>query len=269
MMDHNRLSRPPAPVPPFQGTKVESPDLEQVIPWLNRPALFRGRWGYPARSRKGGAAPVTAARPAEAVLAGILRRCRQERLVEPRVIHGYFPCAGEGDDLVVFDTAEPLRFRFKRQNVPPHRCLADFFHAADEGGDLLALQLVSTGPGVPEALESAGRKNRYLEMLHLHGFASAMAEALAEWLHHRIRSELGLAGDESGDPADAFRHRYRGRRYSFGYPACPDLEDQRLLFRLLKPERIGVTLNSRFQMVPEHSTSALVIHHPEAHHFAV
>ncbi len=268
-MDGERLVYPPAPVPPFQGTKVEAVDLDQVLPWLNRPALYRGRWGYPSGKLAGAIAPVTAARPAEAVLARLLERCREERLVEPRVVYGYFPCAGEGDDLLVLDQAKPLRFCFRRQGVSPHRSLADFFRPAAEGGDMLALQVVSTGPGVATALERAGREDRYLEMLQLHGFASALAEALAEWLHHRIRRELGLAADESADPADAFRHRYRGRRYSFGYPACPNLEDQRLLFRLLEPERIGVTLNSRFQMVPEHSTSALVVHHPQAHHFAV
>jgi 5-methyltetrahydrofolate--homocysteine methyltransferase len=268
-MDHQRLEHPPAPLPPFKGTRAETVDLAQVLPWLNRPVLYRGRWGYPARAAAGATAPVTAARPAEAVLAGLLERCREERLVEPQVVYGYFPCAGEGDDLLVLGQDEPLRFRFRRQDVPPHRCLADFFRPAANGGDLLALQVVSTGPGVAQALERAGREHRYLEMLQLHGFASALAEALAEWLHHRIRRELGLARDESGDPADAFRHRYRGRRYSFGYPACPNLEDQQLLFRLLKPERIGVTLNSRFQMVPEHSTSALVVHHPRAQHFAV
>jgi len=122
---------------------------------------------------------------------------------------------------------------------------------------------------VPLALERANREHRYLEMLHLHGFAAALAEAMAEWRHHRIRTELQFTGEESGDPEDAFRHRYRGRRFSFGYPACPDLEEQAKLFRLLQPERIGVTLSSRFQMVPEHSTSALVLHHPEARHFAV
>ncbi len=268
-MENHRLAHSAVPLPPFQGSRVVEPDLDLLLPWLNRPALFRGRWGYPVREPAGGAAPVTAARPAEAVLAGILDRCRRERLVQPRVVYGYFPCAAEGDDLLVQAPGGAERFRFRRQPAAPHRCLADFFRPAADGGDLLPLQLVSAGPGVARALERAGREDRYLEMLQLHGFASALAEALAEWLHHRIRGELGLAGDETGDPADAFRHRYRGRRFSFGYPACPNLEDQALLFRLLQPERIGVTLSSRFQMVPEHSTSALVVLHPEARHFAV
>lgn len=277
-MEQQRLFHPPVPDAPFQGTRVEDLDLDLLLPWLNRPALFRGRWGYPVRTPAGSAAPVTTARPAESVLAGVLERCRRERLVEPKAVYGYFPCAGDGDDLVVLSPSgepgakaggEMLRFRFRRQAGEPRRCLTDFFRPAAEGGDLVALQVVTTGPGVSRALERAGRENRYLEMLHLHGFASALAEALAEYLHHRIRTQLGLAGSESADPADALRHRYRGRRYSFGYPACPDLKDQQLLFQLLRPERIGVTLNSSFQMVPEHSTSALVVHHPEAHHFAV
>lgn len=268
-MEENRLVHPAAPLPPFRGSRVEEPPLDLVLPWLNRPALFRGRWGYPVREPAGSAAPVTTARPAESVLEGVLERCRTENLVEPKVVYGYFPCAAEGDDLVVSAPDGPLRFCFRRQAVPPGRCLADYFRPASAGGDLLPLQLVTTGPGVARALERAGREDRYLEMLHLHGFASALAEALAEWLHHRIRVELGLDGGESGEPADAFRHRYRGRRYSFGYPACPNLEDQTLLFTLLEPERIGVILNSSFQMVPEHSTSALVLHHPDARHFAV
>jgi len=268
-MDNGRLSHSVVPVPPFQGARVEDLDLDLVLPWLNRPALFRGRWGYPVHTPEGSGAPVTTARPAESVLAGVLERCRRERLVEPKAVYGYFPCAGEGDDLVVLPPASPLRFRFRRQAGEPRRCLTDFFRPAAEGGDLLALQLVTTGPGIALALEQAGRENRYLEMLHLHGFASALAEAMAEYLHHRIRGQLGLTGGEAGEPADALRHRYRGRRYSFGYPACPNLKDQQLLFQLLRPERIGVTLNSSFQMVPEHSTSALVVHHPDAHHFAV
>lgn len=277
-MDKDRLSHPTVPVPPFQGARVEDLDLDLVLPWLNRPALFRGRWGYPVREPAGSNAPVTSARPAESVLAGVLESCRRERLVEPKAVYGYFPCAGAGDDLVVLSSpkeavaeagGELLRFCFRRQGVEPRRCLADFFRPAAEGGDLIALQLVTTGPGVSLALEQAAKENRYLEMLHLHGFASALAEAMAEYLHHRIRRQLGLDGGETGDPADALRHRYRGRRYSFGYPACPNLQDQRLLFQLLRPERIGVTLNSSLQMVPEHSTSALVVHHPDAHHFAV
>jgi 5-methyltetrahydrofolate--homocysteine methyltransferase len=269
-MNAARLPLVQAPVPPFLGTRVLDLELDQALPWVNRPALFRGRWGYPVRP-PGETAPVTAARPVETVLADVIDRCRRDGLIRARAVYGYFPCAAEGDDLAVLDETgvERLRFHFRRQKDEPRRSLADFFRPAAAGGDCLALQLVTTGPGVPEAVIRAEAEHRYLEMLHLHGFAAALAEALAEQLHHRIRSELGLAGDESGDPGDAFRHRYRGRRFSFGYPACPDLADQEKLFRLLRPERIGVTLTPRFQMVPEHTTSALVAHHPDARHFAV
>jgi len=269
-MNAARLPLVTAPKPPFIGTRVLALDLEHVLPWVNRPALYRGRWGYPVRP-PGNSAPVTTARSAEAVLEEILEQCRRDGLVEARAVYGYFPCAAEGDDLVVFDETggERFRFRFRRQADEPRRCLADFFRPAGAGGDCLALQLVTTGPGVPEAVVRAEAKHRYLEMLYLHGFAASLAEALVEQLHHRIRCALGLAKDESGEPADAFRHRYQGRRYSFGYPACPDLADQEKLFALLRPERIGVTLSPRFQMIPEHSTSALVAHHPDARHFAV
>lgn len=268
-MDNHQLSPAPIPVPPFIGTRVEDLELDLLLPWLNRAVLFRGRWGYPVRKPEGSAAPVTAARPAQSVLDALLERCRQERLVVPKVVYGYFTCAADGDDLVLQAPDRQVVFRFQRQTGPPGRCLADFFRSTAEGGDVVALQVVTTGPGVSHASERAGREDRYLEMLHLHGFASSLAEAMAEYMHHRIRVQLGLAGEESGDPADAFRHRYLGRRYSFGYPACPDLKEQQTLFQLLAPERIGVSLTRSFQMVPEHSTSALIVHHPEAHHFSV
>jgi len=261
--------RPVPPEPPFLGTRVEDADLDTALRWLNRPALFRGRWGYPVKPAAGGRAPITGGRPAEAVLAELVERCRREDLVQPGLVYGYFRCAGDGNDLAVQGPAGEERFRFRREAAEPRRCIADWFRPADRGGDVVSLQLVTAGHGLPRALERANREGRYLEMLHLHGFASALAEALAEWLHHRVRAELGLAGGESGDPADAFRHRYRGRRFSFGYPACPDLAEQRTLFRLLEPDRIGVTLNASCQMVPEHSTSALVVHHPDAVQFAV
>jgi 5-methyltetrahydrofolate--homocysteine methyltransferase len=191
----------------------------------------------------------------------------------------------EGDDLVVLHHApggsggpggepgsERLRFTFPRQRRDRGLCLADFFRsreeAADAGGpDVLALQLVTMGPRVSEATAELFAKNAYRDYLELHGLSVQLTEALAEAWHARVREELGLGGDDDPDLDGILRQGYRGSRYSFGYPACPDLEDRAKLVTLLGPERIGVVLSEELQLHPEQSTDALVVHHPEAKYF--
>jgi 5-methyltetrahydrofolate--homocysteine methyltransferase len=189
------------------------------------------------------------------------------------VVYGYFPASGDGDDVVVWDPAAPLereleRFTFPRQDRGRFLCIADFLRAVDDGvPDVLGLQVVTMGPRITEVAQALFAADRYQEYLYAHGFGVEMAEALAERWHRRMREELGIAGDDGATPQDWFRQDYRGSRFSFGYPACPDLEDQAKLFRLLDPARIGVGLTEEFMLDPEQSTSALVLHHPEAGYF--
>jgi 5-methyltetrahydrofolate--homocysteine methyltransferase len=195
------------------------------------------------------------------------------------VVYGYWPCYSEGDQLVVLTpgghvddpAAEACRFTFPRQRRPRYLCLADFFRdrelALAKGPDVVAFHLVTMGSAVSRATARLFEQNAYRDYLELHGLSVQLTEALAEMWHARIRSDLGFASDD-GPVEDMIRDQaYRGSRYSFGYPACPDLEDRTKLVALLRPERIGVVLSEELQLHPEQSTDALVVHHPEAKYF--
>ena len=185
--------------------------------------------------------------------------------------YGYFPANSAGDDLIVRDEngRERERFTFPRQRHDRHLCLADFFRSADSGQpDVVGFQLVTVGPRLSEATAELFAKNAYRDYLELHGLSVQLAEALAEYWHQRVRAELGFGGDDPGDLDDLLKVRYRGCRYAFGYPACPNLEDRAKVMRLLSAERIGVTLSEEFQLAPEQSTDALIVHHPEAKYFS-
>jgi 5-methyltetrahydrofolate--homocysteine methyltransferase len=200
-----------------------------------------------------------------------LDRIQTDGLLEAGVVYGYFPAVSEGDDLVVLDAAgaERERFHFPRQRHDRHLCLADFFRARDSGEvDVVGFQLVTMGARIAEATAELFAKDAYREYLELHGLSVQLAEALAEFWHARIRGELGLAAADPPDLADILKVGYQGCRYSFGYPACPNLEDRAKVVRLLAPERIGVTLSEEFQLAPEQSTDALIVHHPEAKYFS-
>jgi 5-methyltetrahydrofolate--homocysteine methyltransferase len=201
-----------------------------------------------------------------------LERLQTENLLQAAVVYGYFPCVSEGDDLVILDEAgnERTRFTFPRQRRDRHLCLSDFFRPRESGEvDVVAFQVVTMGARIGQAAQELFAKDAYREYLELHGLSVQLTEALAEFWHARVREELGLAGEDPDDIEGILDVRYRGCRYSFGYPACPNLEDQRQLFELLDPSRIGVTLSEEFQLHPEQSTSALIAHHPEAKYFKV
>jgi 5-methyltetrahydrofolate--homocysteine methyltransferase len=186
------------------------------------------------------------------------------------VVYGYFPAVSEGDDLVVLgeDGSDRARFTFPRQRRDRHLCLSDYFRPRESGEvDVVAFHVVTMGRRVSDVTAELFAKDAYRDYLELHGLSVQLTEALAEFWHARVRSELGFA-DEDGPLTEMLSHQaYRGSRYSFGYPACPDLEDQTKLVSLLKPERVGVTLSEEFQLDPEQSTSAIVVHHPEAKYF--
>jgi 5-methyltetrahydrofolate--homocysteine methyltransferase len=263
----------PVPSPPFYGTQVvKGIPLADYASYLDERALFLGQWGL--KPTKGGAGPShtelaeTEGRPR---LRMWLERAQTEGLLQAGVVHGYFPCISEGDDLVVLgeDGAERERFTFPRQRRDRRLCLADFFRPRSSGEtDLVAFQLVTIGPRISEATGELFAKHAYRDYLELHGLSVQLAEALAEYWHARTRAALGISGADPDDIDGILRVGYQGCRYSFGYPACPDLEDRAKVIRLLEPERIGVMLSEEFQLAPEQSTDALVVHHREAKYFS-
>jgi 5-methyltetrahydrofolate--homocysteine methyltransferase len=194
-----------------------------------------------------------------------------EWLLQAAVVYGYFPCVSEGNDLVILDArgGERARFRFPRQRRDRRLCLADFFRPRQSGQtDVLALQLVTMGGRISDATSGLFAKNAYREYLELHGLSVQLAEALAEYWHARVRAALGISGADPADLDGILRVGYQGCRYSFGYPTCPNLEDRATVMRLLKADRIGVSLSEEFQLAPEQSTDALIAHHPEAKYFS-
>jgi 5-methyltetrahydrofolate--homocysteine methyltransferase len=267
----------PVPEAPFLGTEViRGIPLAEYAAYLDERALFMGQWGLkPSRGRGGASYEELVETEGRPRLRMWLERAQTEGLLEAAVVYGYFRCVSSGNDLIVLgqDGTERERFTFPRQRRDRRLCLADFFKAADSGegaqADVVAFQLATMGPRISAATAELFAKNAYREYLELHGLSVQLAEALAEYWHARIRRELGLAGDDPDDLDGFFRVDYRGARYSFGYPACPDLADRAKVVRLLEPSRIGVELSEEMQLHPEQSTDAIVVHHPEAKYFSV
>ncbi|MFE9042024.1 methionine synthase [Streptomyces sp. NPDC007818] len=262
----------PVPTPPFWGTRVvKGIPLKDYASWLDEGALFKGQWGL--KQNRAGDGPTyeelveTEGRPR---LRGWLERLHTENLLEAAVVHGYFPCVSKGDDLIILDDSghERTRFTFPRQRRGRRLCLADFFRPEESGEtDVVGLQVVTVGNRIGEATAELFASDSYRDYLELHGLSVQLAEALAEYWHARVRAELGFAGEDPEAVEDMFALKYRGARFSLGYGACPDLEDRAKIAELLRPERIGVHLSEEFQLHPEQSTDAIVIHHPEAKYF--
>ncbi|MFH8749932.1 methionine synthase [Streptomyces rimosus] len=262
----------PVPAPPFWGTRVvKGIQLADYASWLDEGALFKGQWGL--KQNRTGDGPSyeelveTEGRPR---LRGWLDKLQTENLLEAAVVHGYFPCYSKGDDLILLneDGTERTRFTFPRQRRGRRLCLADFFRPEESGErDVVGLQVVTVGSKIGEATAELFASDSYRDYLELHGLSVQLAEALAEYWHARVRAELGFGGEDPADVEDMFALKYRGARFSLGYGACPDLEDRAKIADLLRPERIGVQLSEEFQLHPEQSTDAIVIHHPEAKYF--
>ena len=269
------------PAPPFWGTRVvRGLALAELFPYINETTLFRGQWGF--RSRNGATAADDWQEVVERDARPALRRLQAEALsdgiLKPAVVYGYFPAQSQGDDLIVYQPEgdareareELVRFSFPRQQGKQGLCLADYFRPVDSGElDVVGFHVVTMGRRVSEHTARLFAADRYQDYLYWHGFGVELAEALAEFWHRRMRAELGIAAADGATPQELFKTTYQGARYSFGYPACPNLEDQRLLWRLLEPERIGATLSEEWQIEPEQSTSALIVHHPDAHYFTI
>ncbi|WP_329548647.1 methionine synthase [Streptomyces sp. NBC_01356] len=262
----------PVPTPPFAGTRViKGIQLKEYASWLDEGALFKGQWGL--KQARAGDGPTyeelveTEGRPR---LRGLLDRLQTDNLLEAAVVYGYFPCVSKDDDLIILDDAgnERTRFTFPRQRRGRRLCLADFFRPEESGEiDVVGLQVVTMGSRIGEETAKLFESNSYRDYLELHGLSVQLAEALAEYWHARVRSELGFAGEDPDAMEDMFALKYRGARFSLGYGACPNLEDRAKIAQLLEPERIGVVLSEEFQLHPEQSTDAIMIHHPEAKYF--
>ena len=266
----------PVPVPPFWGDRlVKGVALADYSAFLDERALFLGQWGLrPGRGVDGVSYDELVETDGRPRLRMWLDRIKTENMLEAAVAYGYFPCVSEGDDLVVISdptepgSAERARFTFPRQRRDRHLCLSDFFRSRESGQvDVIAFTVVTMGNRISEVAAELFAKDAYRDYLELHGLSVQLTEALAEYWHGRVRGELGFGAEDDPDLDAVFRQGYRGSRYSFGYPACPNLEDQSFLMELLDPGRIGVELSEEFQLHPEQSTSALIVHHPEAKYF--
>jgi 5-methyltetrahydrofolate--homocysteine methyltransferase len=265
----------PAPTPPFFGSRVvKGIALADYAAYLDERATFLGQWGLKPSRGDGPGYDELVATEGRPRLRMWLDRIHTDGLMEAAVVYGYFPCVSEGNDLVILHHdgeqagTERARLSFPRQRRDRRLCLADFFAPAGSGRtDVVALQLVTMGAKVARRTAELYAANAYRDYLELHGLSVQLTEALAEAWHARVREELGFGDQDDPDLSAIFRQGYRGSRYSFGYPACPNLEDRRVLVGLLDPSRIGVELSEELQLHPEQSTDAIVVHHPEAKYF--
>jgi 5-methyltetrahydrofolate--homocysteine methyltransferase len=283
---------PNIPAPPFWGVRVRKDyDLRELFRYINETALFKNQWQLKTASQSDYLRLVDEKfRP---VLLKLEDEVIASGLFEPKVVYGYFPAQADGNDIVVYgpptggETASPstslgmtvskaegqelLRFTFPRQREGRRLCISDFFAPKTSGKmDVIGLSLVTIGAKASVETQRLFEGGEYTKYLYLHGLSVETAEALAEFHHKKMREELGIAGEDAKEIRDLFHQKYRGSRYSFGYPACPSLEDQTKLFALLKPEEnVGVRLTSGFLLEPEQSTSAIVVHHPAAKYFVV
>jgi 5-methyltetrahydrofolate--homocysteine methyltransferase len=256
-------------VPPFLGSRVaKGMSIDEISTYLNLTALFRNQWGY--RPQDGEDDPAFKLR-VSALLREQLGIAKEDDLLVPQVVWGHFPAAADGNDLVLYDegrTTETARFTFPRQRQAPFYCIADFFRPVDSPDeDYASFMLVTMGSRVSERCQELFADNRYHDYLLLHGLGVEMAEALAELWHRRIREELGFADEDGPTLTGLFRQQYRGGRYSWGYPACPDLTDNAKVADLLEASRIGVVVSEGFQLHPEQTTDAIICHHPLAKYF--
>ncbi len=282
------------PKPPFWGsTTVTGVRLERVWEYLNEVALVRGQWQFSRKNKSEEEYTKLLESEVYPVLAELELRVKRERLFEPKVVYGYFPCQSDYNDLIIYrpkdeddlyskwkglkpaeleksKLVEWVRFTFPRQKDDRFLCISDFFKGIDSGVyDVITVQAVTIGAKASEYTKYLFDTGSYQDYLFLHGLSVETAEALAEYWHKIVRTELGIHLNDAKEIKRLFSQGYQGSRYSFGYPACPNIEDQAKLFELLRPERAGITLTEEFQLVPEQSTTAIIVHHPEAKYFNI
>ena len=266
------------PKAPFYGAKVvEITDLTKVFEFINETALFKGQWQYKQGRSSSEEYQQVLRDTVYPKFAEIKAKAIREKLLEAKVVYGYFPCQSSGNDLIIYhddERTERMRFTFPRQPLEQrgskNLCLADYFASVETGKiDVVAFDLVTMGRRASEHSAELFKADNYADYLLFHGLSVESAEALAEMWHKRIREELGIAGGDAAEMTKLFHQGYQGSRYSFGYPACPNLEDQTKLFELLDPSRIDVELTDEFMLDPEQSTSAIILHHPDAKYFNI
>jgi len=262
------------PTPPFWGARtIEQVPVKALLPYLNEQMLYQFHWGYEKQGRRLGEFLDWAAKELRPVLTSLVASAEAERVFAPQAAYGYFKAAGEGNAIILFDetgSREVARFGLPRQAKEGGLCVADFLRDVDEPErDVLGLQVVTVGQRASEVAREWFAADRYQDYVRLHGLGVELAEALAEYVHGRIRAELGFGHQDARDMRELLKQGYRGSRYSFGYPACPNLADQAALLALLGADRIGIELSEGDQLWPEQSTSAIVLHHPQARYFNV
>ena len=259
-------------IPPFVGSRVvKGISLDEIAEYINETALFRNQWQYRPLDGENDEDFKSRIRPE---LRDQLAQAKASGILVPQLVYGYFPANGDGNDVIIWTdesrTTERMRFSYPRQGEAPFLCIADFFRPVESGEvDYAAFHIVTMGAKVSDAAAELFAKNEYQRYLTVHGLGVEMAEALAEYWHHRIRTEWGFVGEDGPNLHGLFRQQYRGGRYSWGYPACPDLEDNAKVAELLEAGRIGITVNedTGWQYQPEQTTSAIICHHPRAKYF--
>jgi len=263
------------PIPPFWGCKcIEYVPLKALIPYINRNTLYKFQWGFKAQNKTTSEYKQWAKTELEPILTRLVAQSEQERIIQPKAVYGYFPCQSQDNTLIIYTDPQTKQqkchFTLPRQKTARQLCIADFFRSVDSGElDVVAFQLVTVGQQASDFEQHLFKTDQYQDYLYWHGLNAEGAEGLAEYIHQRIRAELGFAQEDAREISELFKQKYRGSRYSFGYPACPNLADQDKILALLDAERIGVTLGDQDQLWPEASTSAIVVHHPQAKYFGV
>ncbi len=259
--------------PPFWGARMVEAPAKTVVPFLNERSLYQFQWGFRKHGKSLDDFLGWAKQELRPIMKRMLALCEAEDILRPQAIYGYWKAAGQGNDLLLFapdGVTEVARFALPRQPREDGDCIADFFRDVDEAErDVIGLQVVTVGQKASDTARLWFEDNRYQDYLYLHGLSVEMAEAMAEYVHKRIRAELGFAAEDDRDMEKMLAQGYRGSRYSFGYPACPKLEDQAQLLALLDAGRIGVSLSDESQLHPEQSTSAIVVLNPAAKYFSV
>jgi 5-methyltetrahydrofolate--homocysteine methyltransferase len=252
---------------------IEDVPISDIYPYLNENVLIRGQWRVRQQDMPDDDYQAMLDEKIIPTLRRLQAECADKRLLIPKAVYGYFPCQSSGNDLIIYREdmkTEWLRFNFPRQDHASRLCISDFFASVDEGiMDVIGCQVVTMGKQASEYSQQLFEANKYSDYLYFHGLSVECAEAMSEYVHRRVRTELGFVSEDANDIKKVINQGYRGSRYSFGYPACPNLEDQRLLFELLQPERIDVSLTEEYHLVPEQSTTCIVVHHPEAKYFNV
>lgn len=262
----------PVITPPFWGSRIIEAAPKAIVPFINERSLFQFQWGFRKQGKSLEEFLAWARQELRPVMKRMLDLCEADNILKPQAVYGYFQAAAQGNDLIIFaenGTTELARFTLPRQPRQDGECIADFFPDVDDGRGVIGLQAVTMGQRASEVARGWFEANRYQDYLYLHGISVEMAEALAEYTHKRIRAELGFAAEDDRDMDRLLQQHYRGSRYSFGYPACPRLEDQAQLLQLLNAERIGISLSDEFQLHPEQSTSAIVVLNSHAKYFSV